>query len=881
MNSDFSLKRPALYNPALWSRNEVRTYYVARPKILARFLDDFRREQPGTRPQHRLILGQRGMGKSTLLRRLAIGVEDDAELAAQWLPLNFPEEQYNVATLADFWLNCLDSLGDWLEARGDIAEMQALDAEIERLDRKDGEGALQTLLRLAAKLQRRLLLLVDNIDLILERLKDKDWALREALQEHPELLLVGASSRALEATYDYSAAFYDFFRIDELRGLSEEEMRETIINLARLRGADELIRRLDDDPGRLRVLHTLTGGNPRTAVLLYGVLLKGIDGDVRSDLEGLLDEVTPLYKARFDELPAQAQQLLDKLALHWDPMSARQAADALGWPVNQASAQLDRLVQAGVVEKVKSGSGKRMAFQVAERFFNIWYLMRASRRVRRKLMWLVEFLRVFFSSDELQRLAKDGLRAGSDDAKSAEYHLALCRAMGPIPLARALETRALENLLTKHGIVLEEILDLGGEDRDLADKAKQMNNRRGAEKILRGIQTKHGLSRPLALWMSLPIPSEQLLKIAEWHQDASPEMYAALEAFVDKITSTAKDLFGELGYSQLAEAALAGYQQEPRDVEGGEAAAIGLGYPLLAIIPRLYRPGALASARYEILSREAIQIDASGALYWISLADALVMQGKYDEARDAARKIRQVVLSDCGLGLRVAGILANCPGEEQASEQLYRSALSDDPKSSAALCGLASLLRRDPTRSDEAIDLVRQACDLASDDYRTWFDLALTLPIEKSYADERLAALQRADGLIKDRSPTLALILAHQLALGSENEFRQAAKKYFEFLGASQTEEAAIEDLKLDTELLCQTLRAAVFLGAGPVVLSELDNTEAAQRFRVVREALRSAVTGSTTVLDELAPEIRQPALEVLAVIAPKIAGENAGTTSI
>ena len=148
MSHDTALKRPALYNPALWSRDEVRTYYIARHNLLARFLDDFRREKPGTRPQHRLILGQRGMGKSTLLRRLAIGVEDDAELAAQWLPLTFPEEQYNVATLADFWLNCLDALGDFLEARGDVAKVKAIDAEVERLDRKDGECALQALLRM-------------------------------------------------------------------------------------------------------------------------------------------------------------------------------------------------------------------------------------------------------------------------------------------------------------------------------------------------------------------------------------------------------------------------------------------------------------------------------------------------------------------------------------------------------------------------------------------------------------------------------------------------------------------------------------------------------------------------------------------------------------
>lgn len=425
MNHDLPLHRPALYNPALWSRDEVKTYYIARQPLLTRLVDDLRRERPGSRPQHRLILGLRGMGKSTLLRRLAVAVEDDPELAAQWLPLTFPEEQYNVGVLADFWLNCLDALSDLLEGRGRTVEAKRIDDMIVGLARQDHEGALQTIIQASNQLDRRLLLLIDNIDLILERLKNSHWVLREALQSHPEILVVGASARALEASYQYDAAFYDFFKVDELRGLSEQEMRDTLLTLARLRGVPEVERRIEAEPSRIRILHTLTGGNPRTVVLLYGVLLKGMDGNVRADLEGLLDEVTPLYKARFEELPTQGQQLLDKLALHWDPMTARQLADALNWDVNLVSAQLNRLIQLGIVEKVKSGGGKRTAFQVGERFFNIWYLMRASRRVRRKLVWLVEFLRIWYSGGALPQCRRLFELAGDTSAQALKNDILL------------------------------------------------------------------------------------------------------------------------------------------------------------------------------------------------------------------------------------------------------------------------------------------------------------------------------------------------------------------------------------------------------------------------------------------------------------------------
>lgn len=867
MNGDFSLKRPALYNPALWSRDEVRTYYVARPKILARFLDDFRREQPGTRPQHRLILGQRGMGKSTLLRRLAIGVEDDAELAAHWLPLNFPEEQYNVATLADFWLNCLDALGDWLEARGDIAEMQALDAEIERLDRKDGEGALQTLLRLTAKLQRRLLLLVDNIDLILERLKDKDWALREALQEHPELLLVGASSRALEVTYDYGAAFYDFFRIDELKGLSEDEMRETIVNLARLRGADELIRRLDDDPGRLRVLHTLTGGNPRTAVLLYGVLLKGIDGDVRSDLEGLLDEVTPLYKARFDELPAQAQQLLDKLALHWDPMSARQAADALGWPVNQASAQLDRLVQAGVVEKVKSGRGKRMAFQVAERFFNIWYLMRASRRVRRKLMWLVEFLRVFFSNEELHRHARQQLDSQCAEPAAAEYMLALGRAMGNVPMARALEMKALGALLTRGPAHLEEMFDLRGEDADLATRAELIQQRQAMRAriraLLNGVKSSDDIYDGL---IGLPLPAGDLVKLVE-EAVGEDDGLSKLCEFVTRFEARFSAWLGEAPFKAVHKAISLGDMVELDDVESGEAAALHLGEPVLAVLTRLYfeMRHNRANRDVKMAAQACIDADPKIAVAWYALGGVLLSSARRCEEaivmlRKAIELAPEQVEPKSLLGYE---LLAR--GQNEEASKLFSRALELEPKNTDAKRGMV-LISIEQGGLQDQINSLRELCELKPNDSLNQYLLASALAYRDGCEEEQLNAARKAVNL-DSASHFPRWLLAKSLLFNSlPDEAMSETRAWFDLLAKREVVEPVV------FEGVPNFVRMAIKCGVGKQVLDALDESGFGEKVLPIREALAAVVEGSIEILNDVAPEIREPSLEILKYIAPAFA---------
>ena len=867
MSHDTALRRPALYNPALWSRNEVRTYYIARRNLLARFLDDFRREKPGTRPQHRLILGQRGMGKSTLLRRLAIGVEDDVELAAQWLPLVFPEEQYNVATLADFWLNCLDALGDFLEARGDIAEVKALDAEVELLDRKDGDCALQALLRMARKLNRRLLLLVDNIDLILERIKDKDWVLREALQQHPELLLVGASSRALESTYDYGAAFYDFFRIDELRGLTEDEMRETIVALARERGAEDVVYRVQSNPGRLRVLHTLTGGNPRTAVLLYGVLLKGVDGDVRSDLEGLLDEVTPLYKARFDELPTQAQQLLDKLALHWDPMSARQAADALGWKVNLVSAQLDRLVQSGVAEKVKAGKGKRMAFQVAERFFNIWYLMRASRRVRRKLMWLVEFLRVFFSTDELLKQANESLHSVANDTKSAEYMLALCKVISHRPLAEALETRALDIFLSNRLDGLGEILDLAGEDSDLATKADRIRARKEAKELLeKRLKDERG-EAVLKKLVGLPIGSELVLRVAKAHQASTPDALESLANLVENFAREMTGVFGCLVYPYLSQAISSGYMASPMDVEGGEAAAIQFNYPLLAIIPKLYRRSGESKTytEQEHLARQALEVDASGSMYWLCLAEALTKHKKVDEVLEAVRKAEELSPNDSGVLLRVGRILEKLPEAYGEAEAAYRKVISMEPENGKAFRRLIQLLQKNPLRRGEAISLARAVCELEPNNYENWFALAVSVAPEDGADTERLMALRKAEDLAPEDVATLSVLAATLFFVERQDEAIVAVRNLFKCLAAKE------ELLDQEVQLLIAVLGIGSLKGSASTMLRELDATDLAQHFRPVREALAAAVAGSAEVLNGVAPEVRKPALEILAIISPKL----------
>jgi tetratricopeptide (TPR) repeat protein len=471
-----------IYNPQLMSREELLRVFVARQEELTRIVDQLRREV-AAQPQHHLIVGARGMGKTTLLARIRHAIADDALLARHCLPLVFPEEQYNVGSLADFWLNCIDALTDMLELMNRAEHVDGLDREVARVSAVPVEAerrrsALDLLCKLAEQLDRRLVLLVDNVDMVLDRLERDEWALREVLSAEPRIQLIGATSAPLESYYRHDRAFYDFFRVHHLTGLSDAETFRVLHGLAAATGNARVERLLNEEPGRIKTIRLMSGGNPRTVVLMFTLLELGADGDVRSDLERLLDLCTPLYKHRIEALPSQAQQIIDAIAMHWHPATAADLAETIHLKINAISSQLERLVKDGIVEKVTIPGSSRLGFQIAERFFNIWCLMRASRRVRRRLAWFVEFLRMMFGLDELKRLARrqfDGARA-RDPLRHAEMGLALADVLEESSMRHALEADSLRALCSDRAIRdrLAEFLDLDGRDVALVDRAERM-----------------------------------------------------------------------------------------------------------------------------------------------------------------------------------------------------------------------------------------------------------------------------------------------------------------------------------------------------------------------------------------------------------------------
>lgn len=414
-----------IYNPDNQSKEQLIDNFVVRGDLFKRIFTEIKTTKGNFPEQHYIIEGKRGMGKTTMLLRLSYEIENDPDLNTWLIPLVFNEEEYSINTLFKFWERVAVLLEENdLTFFGLLREMDELYEKCAERDEYE-EAVFKLLIKRLQKQGKKILLFIDNFGDIFNKFKPREvQRLREVLQSNNDIGIVAGSSIILEAFHDVRHPFYEFFKIYRLRGLDRKETEDLLLKLDEGNSEGTIKFIIENYGGRVEALRRLTGGVIRTVVLLFEIFSDDKNGDTFKDLETLLDRVTPLYKHRMDELSSAQQEIVEALALGWDGMTAKEIAQKTREESKVISAQLGQLVKNEIVHKIETHT-KNHIYQIDERFFNIWYLMRYSRKGDiKKVIWLVRFLDGWCDEADLLMQSQkfiEALKRGKYDIDGALY----------------------------------------------------------------------------------------------------------------------------------------------------------------------------------------------------------------------------------------------------------------------------------------------------------------------------------------------------------------------------------------------------------------------------------------------------------------------------
>ena len=384
---------PRKYNPGFLDDDELVASFCVRTSEFESIVETLR-ECTGSANTHQIVIGPRGSGKTSLLLRVAAEMRRDAGLSSAFFPVVFAEESYEISTAGEFWLECLARLADQAPSREGGPDLRRSFEELRavRDDRTLGDRCLGAVLDFSDRESKRLVLTVENMNMMFRDMADPDagWRMRSVLQTEPRIVLLASATSRFDEIDNVKHALYDLFRALTLSPLDTKECA-ALWAAASGRSAP---------PETVRSLEILTGGSPRLLAIVARFGAGRSFRDLMADLLDLIDDHTEYFKSHLEALPAQERRVYLALADLWKPALTKEIADRARLDTSKCSAQLARLVARGVVQ-MAGGSARRKQYYLSERLYNIYYLLRRSRGPDRLIEALIRFMASYYGPREL------------------------------------------------------------------------------------------------------------------------------------------------------------------------------------------------------------------------------------------------------------------------------------------------------------------------------------------------------------------------------------------------------------------------------------------------------------------------------------------------
>ncbi|MFN2454811.1 MAG: tetratricopeptide repeat protein [Pyrinomonadaceae bacterium] len=859
---------------------EIKQTFVARQPLVDELVSLIGKQPGGAGVQHVVIIAPRGMGKTTVFLMVRFAVRD-GNLARRWQAVQFPEERYGINDLADFWLEVLHHLEidtNDAELRRRIEEIKAQYTNADDLQ----EAALALIKDWRRKHKKRLVVLVDNFDMILEQINDErdNARLRDALMNDGTLMIIGGATTFFHEARAYDQPLYNFFKIYNLDNLKFAQMQDLLRKRAAIDEIPNFEEVLKANHSRLRVLEYFTGGNPRLVLMLYRVITQSDISEVRRGLEKLLDEVTPYYKSKVESLPPQQRKILDHIARISsqtnEGLTPTEIAAATRMTPNQASAQLKRLSESGYVQAANIRSGRNTYYTLSERLYAIWHQMRFGRNTRERMGWLVTILKALYDAEEMgtqseilvarfhEHFKAGRLRHARD---TLEHHRYLADAMGDSPLrVSALDGVIRGYLKLKDIEILKKELLTTIELKNLTSQTLKALLNAGCISQQKFDHTKASKTSPAKDSQQRQAEAAALIELG-FKAFLADELEEALQYF-DRALELEPDGYHSLIPRSFALTNMGRYEEalasvdrfmktHPADpyvnyyrgiplsgLERYEEALASFDLALKAN-PKSHdawdrRGFALAElGRYEeaISSFDrSLKIKPKSFETWLNRGGALLQLGKYKDALASFERALKINSSAYWAWYGRGTTLAQMSKYEEALKSFDR-ALKLDPEFYRAWLNRGIVLSK-VDRQDAAIESFDHALKIKHDKHEVWFHRGMSLGI----LGRREEAIRNFDSAIKIKSDYSEALHARGVVFAELNKHKEAIKSFDKALKADPSLSGAwhgrgksLQELGMNEEAIASFDRALkidagyqdAWLGRG-LVYVELNNDEEA-----------------------------------------------------
>jgi tetratricopeptide (TPR) repeat protein len=692
------------YNPAFLSSEELVRTFVVRHTELEMIMRVIK-ENVTKSNQHILVIGPRGIGKTMLVLRVVEKIREEGDLRERWYPLVFGEESYQVSSPGEFWLEALFHLahktGD--EQLGQTYEELGEEPDDERLSGR----AIAQLMDFADAVGKRILLVVENFNMLLgEQISDSDaWKLRYTLLHEPRIMLLATATRRFEEIENYGKPMFELFKMLELKPLDDKECGALWASISQKKANDE----------RVRPLQILTGGNPRLLAIISTFAARMSLRELMDDLMQLVDDNTEYFKSHLDSLPAIERKVYLALAELWDPVPARNVAKAARLGVSQASALLRRLIERGMVLEA-NGERRKKLYKVAERMYNIYYLMRRRGAPSRRIKALVRFMVPFYAPKELVSLTK----RIAEEACELRPELRREHFWAYEGLLEYTSTQSLRDKLIKAPPQdFFEMPDVPASVKKLVEheKTKDLREAEADEDLLKLLEKADGLEKTGKFEEAERVYRKAIEKNRE---NAVP--WAKLGALLHT-------RFGR--YEEAVKVCRKAIELDPEYV----TAWVDLGC--------LFRFHLKHWKEAKQTARRIVDLRPESGFGWTLFGDVHKESGRYEEAEEAYRKATELD-EEYMWGWASFGLLLHEKLERyDEAEKAYRKAIKIDNKNVWAWTHLGQLLHEKIERYDEAEKAYRKAIKIDNKNVWAWAHLGQLLHEKLERYDEAEKAYRK------------------------------------------------------------------------------------------------------------------------------------------